>query len=225
MRISVKIAKLFMNMLSSKPSYDTKYFKQELFRHPNFKHLNDEGKNKLMVEWVDQACLRASKKPFEQYYPDFSFKNYLINKTVLDLGCSIGGKTFYFAEKYHIKSIYGIDVDTESITAANSFLQYKTDLKTRYDFRCAYAEDLPFEILAAWRALKDLRLAFIVALSPFFGAPACFEPFIPNLISLPSLGRPSPQALTTWDLVLLSRSARGLLQDSFDLSIFSVYIS
>lgn len=144
MHINVKIAKLFMNMMPSKPTYNAKYFAQELFRHPDFKHLSDEEKTELMIEWVDKACLRSSKKPFEQYYPDFPFNDYLINKTVLDLGCSIGGKTFYFGEKYHIKSIYGIDVDKESINAANLFIQHKNDLKAHYDFRCAYAEDLPF---------------------------------------------------------------------------------
>jgi ubiquinone/menaquinone biosynthesis C-methylase UbiE len=146
MYVNVKIAKLLMNMMHSKPSYNNaKFFIQELFHHPAFKLLSDEEKSKLMIEWVNQACLRASQKPFEQYYPNFPFNDYFSSKTVLDLGCSIGGKTFYFAEKFHIKSIYGIDVDKESINSANLFLQHKNDLNSHYDFRSAYAENLPFD--------------------------------------------------------------------------------
>ncbi len=144
MHIRVNIAKLFMDIIPNRPTFNVKLFQQELFRHPNFKRLSDEEKRNLIIQWVDQDCLMASKKTFDQYYPNFPFIDYLINKTILDLGCGIGGKTFYMAEKYHIKSIYGIDVNIESISAANLFLQHKKDLKANYDFRCAYAEDLPF---------------------------------------------------------------------------------
>jgi len=142
--MKVEIAKFLMKMMPSRPTYNAKIFNQESFRHPNFKILNGDQKSKTIIEWVNKANQKSFEKPFEQYFPHFPFYKYFRNKIVLDIGCSIGGRSIYFAEKFKIKAMYGIDVDIESINAANIFIQQEKNLNARYEFKCAYAENLPF---------------------------------------------------------------------------------
>ena len=145
MQTTLKIAKFLMNLMPKKPTYDAVDFRQEVFMHPNYKSLSDEAKKKKMIKWIDDDCIKASKKCFEQYFPNFFFESICRDKTVLDLGCSIGGQTIYFAEKYYVKNMYGIDVNKESVIGANMFVRGNKKLNASYKFLCGYAEELPFD--------------------------------------------------------------------------------
>ena len=147
MPMNVIIAKYIMNLMPKKPKYNSKQFVQEVFRHPNFKLLNEEEKKQKMIEFVEKAYIQETQKPLENFFPDFPFNDYFRNKIVLDVGCSIGGQSIYFAEKWKLKAIYGIDVNKESINTANIFVQQKKNLNANYDFKFAYAEELPFLLI------------------------------------------------------------------------------
>ena len=227
MRSNVKLAKGFMRIIPSKPKYNAEYFKQEYFRHPDYIGLTEKEKQEIQLKWVDQAVRRAEKKPFEQYYKEIDFGACLKGKTVLDLGCGIGGKPYYLAEKYGVEKIYGIDVDNGSIGAANTYLEHSNSLTSSYDFRCAYAEDLPFsdnkfDTIISHDTLEHVRdlkktlgeckrtvkkggmifLVFPSIFLPFGGAhigSATKTPFLEWLFTVETLNRAYCEIVSGWD--------------------------
>ncbi len=220
------MARWAMNVMPNKPVYNIHYFQQELFRHEDFLRLSADEKQNMMIDWVRQARTLASEKPFEEYFPGFPFGRFLEGRTVLDLGCSIGGKTFTLAEKYNLR-MSGIDVDPDSIRAAQAYLSHPGSLRARYDFRCAYAEDLPFDdctfdaivsqdtiehvrdirrtLTECRRVLKKGGLAFLVFPSYYFplgGAHigiATRTPFLEWFFSAGTLNEAFKDIVSHWD--------------------------
>lgn len=140
----VMLAKWLMNALPNTPTYQEKYFVSEIFRHPNYCSLDSDDQLSLCEKFVENNILEAKHKPFDLFYPSYSFRDMFEGKKLLDLGCSIGGKTFYLGEKWKVGEFCGIDVNQQSIDAANHFLTtYKTDVS--YKFLQGYAENMPFE--------------------------------------------------------------------------------
>lgn len=66
-------------------------------------------------------------------------------KKVLDLGCSVGGETVAFAERWHVKSISGIDVNELFVIAATMFSSSRTFKEIDYSFKVGYGESIPFQ--------------------------------------------------------------------------------
>jgi ubiquinone/menaquinone biosynthesis C-methylase UbiE len=65
-----------------------------------------------------------------------------LDATFLDLGCGLGGKTFFLAEKYGCNAI-GLDCDVELLLSAKGILK-DIDEKRRIRFVCASTDALPF---------------------------------------------------------------------------------
>lgn len=133
-----------MNLVPVKPLVNPDDFKQEYFRHPKYKLLNNEEKRTQRIEFVRKNILKAEKKLFDQFFPNVPLTTLLNDKVVLDIGCSLGGKTINCAERWKVSKMYGIDVDRESINALELFVAQAASLEVQYDFRISYAEALPF---------------------------------------------------------------------------------
>lgn len=144
MQIKILLAKKLMNLLPNRPDFHPRYFRQQLFRHPNYKKLSNKEKHEKIINWIEADITKAKEKPFESFFPDFPFDNYFRNKSVLDLGCGIGGYTINFAERHRVKLMAGIDVNEELINAIKIFVQNRNNSNVNYDFKAAYAEELPY---------------------------------------------------------------------------------
>jgi ubiquinone/menaquinone biosynthesis C-methylase UbiE len=139
----VIFVKYLMNVLPNKPKYQEKHFVSEIFRHSKYTSLSKNKKDLFLERLVNYNFIEGRHKPFDLFYPSFSLKKITCGKKVLDLGCSVGGKTIFMGEKWGVSEIYGIDVNQDSINAANQFLcKYK---KTQCKFFQGYAEKMPFE--------------------------------------------------------------------------------
>lgn len=140
----VKIAKFLMNILPNKPKYQEEHIVSEIFRHPKFTSLVQNEKILVQKKLVKNRIFDEMQKPFELFFPFYSFKNELKGKKILDLGCGIGGSSFCLGEKWEVSEFYGIDVSNESINTANYFLlDFKTNIQ--YKFIQGYAEKMPYE--------------------------------------------------------------------------------
>ena len=72
----IKIAKFLMNLMPARPEINSNDFKQEYFRHPRYKLLNEEEKKKQMIEFVNKNILKADRKPsinFFQIFPSIIY--------------------------------------------------------------------------------------------------------------------------------------------------------
>ena len=133
-----------MNLFPRKPQFSPSIPKNENIRHKKFTNLNREEKDKLLLEFATAHYQMDKKHPFDQYseYFGISLKKLLKNKKVLDLGCSYGGKTVSFAERWGVKEMVGTEVNDEFVRACK--LYTKNSKGTRYSFEKAIAEKLPF---------------------------------------------------------------------------------
>lgn len=144
MSVKVTLAKKMMALMPSRPRYIEGYFQQEYFRHPSFVTLDEDQKKIRMIGFVEADYEEATKKPFDSFFPDYPFSENLQGKSVLDIGCSLGGKSIASAESWNLKEMTGIDANDNSIKAAQLFVAGRDNKGIQYTFKQAYAEDLPF---------------------------------------------------------------------------------
>ncbi len=134
-----------MDWMPNTPSYELTHFQQEYFRHPDFLSLKGTEKKRQIIRFVENDFLEGQSKPFDHYYPGYDFRRLLKDKTILDLGCSIGGKSIAWAEQWRVRELVGIDVNRNSIDAANLFICNRRETSgIHYDFRACASEQLPF---------------------------------------------------------------------------------
>ena len=145
MSFKVKLAKCVMNLLPSKPIFDITHPRSETVNHKDFINANEEEKKKMLFEMSRSHYLEDQKKPFDHYFPGYSLKELLSGKKVLDLGCWCGGKTVSYAERWNVKSMYGIDVNEYFIKAAILFSSTRKNQNIKYDFTVGFGETLPYE--------------------------------------------------------------------------------
>ena len=98
-----KIAQVMMNLSPNFPLYNEIGFKQEDFKNPSFTSLSKRGKNEQISKWIINDINKYNKFQFEKYFPEFQYEKYFKGKTVLDVGCSIGGLTIHFGEEYKVE--------------------------------------------------------------------------------------------------------------------------
>tara|TARA_B100000315_G_C14552671_1_gene576650 strand:+ start:765 stop:1739 length:975 start_codon:yes stop_codon:yes gene_type:complete len=140
-----KIAQILMNLSPNFPLYNEIGFKQEDFKNPSFISLTKKGKNEQIFQWIINDIKKYSEFQFEKYFPEFQYEKYIKGKTVLDVGCSIGGLTMHFAEEYKVDKMFGIDCHNKSIDAVNNYIIKEQTLTSEYTFVCAKAEQMPFD--------------------------------------------------------------------------------
>ena len=145
MTSKIKLAKIVMNLLASKPTYDITHLRSENINHRDFINASEQEKNKILFEMARRHHLRDRMKPFDLYFPDYSLKGLLSGKKILDLGCWCGGATVSYAERWNVKSMYGIDVNEYFIRAATLFSSNRKNKNINYNFAVGFGEALPYE--------------------------------------------------------------------------------
>jgi ubiquinone/menaquinone biosynthesis C-methylase UbiE len=162
MSFKLKLAKIAMNLLPSKPTYDITHPRSETVNHKHFINANEEEKTKILLEMAKSHYFEDQEKPFDHYFPGYSFKELLSGKKVLDLGCWCGGKTVSYAERWNANSMYGIDVNGYFIKAAILFSSRRENKNIKYDFRVGFGEALPYEddtfdAIVSWDVLEHVQ--------------------------------------------------------------------
>lgn len=145
MSVAVKLAKAMMKLFPSRPTYDPNQLLSEMLNHRNFVDARDEQKDEMLFDMALRHYNWEQEKPYDHYFPGYSFRQMLAGKTVLDLGCFFGGKTVCCAEKWGVNKICGIDINEYFIHAAKLFSRSRENQEIAYDFKTSYAESLPYE--------------------------------------------------------------------------------
>lgn len=147
MRVEVKLAKMAMNLLSSKPEYDITHPRSETVNHKDFINASEKEKRKILFEMARNHYIEDQNYPFDHFFNFFglSLRKLLAGKKVLDLGCWCGGKTVSWAEKWGVNSMYGIDVNKYFIDAAKLFSSRRKDRNINYKLNVGYGENLPYK--------------------------------------------------------------------------------
>lgn len=136
---------MLMNLLPSKPTYDIIHPRSETINHKDFIDVNEEEKKKILFEMARSHYLKDQMKPFDLYFLGYSLKKLLSGKKVLDLGCWCGGEAVSFAERWNVKSMYGIDVNEHFIRAAMLFSSSRKNKNINYNFTIGFGEAIPYE--------------------------------------------------------------------------------
>lgn len=145
-KIKIKATKIAMNLLPNEPKFDLISPKNETIRHKIFLDLSPEEKREALVEISRTHFMSDQIHPFDHYYNHFGIdlERILNGTNVLDLGCSYGGKSVSWAERWSVKSMYGIDVNEYLIQAATEFAKERTK-KNKYNFMLSNSENLPYD--------------------------------------------------------------------------------
>jgi SAM-dependent methyltransferase len=80
--------------------------------------------------------------PFLDLYYRYPVRGLLAGKTLLDIGCSVGGRSVRLAETLGVPRVYGLDILPEDIEVANRFAASRG---VPGDFRAGRGEEMPFE--------------------------------------------------------------------------------
>lgn len=104
----------------------------------------------LLNKFLPKKKVVRRKSPRSYFYAEYEWANTelklflpyinLENKTVLDIGCGLGGKTLFYAEK-KVSKIIGLDIDKNYITWAKKFTNGRANIK----FVLGSANFLPFK--------------------------------------------------------------------------------
>ena len=134
-----------MNLLPSKPTYDITHPRSETINHKDFINASEQEKRKILFEMARYHYIEDQKYPFDYFFNFFGFslRKLLSAKKVLDLGCWCGGKSVSYAERWNVKSMYGIDINKYFIEAAILFSSQRKNKSIRYNFNIGCGENLP----------------------------------------------------------------------------------
>lgn len=145
MSLKVKMATKLMNWLPNVPKYRMDHFQQEYFKHPEFFKLTEKERKIQTIRFIENDFIEGQNKPFDLYFPSIDMNLILKGKTVLDLGCSIGGKSIAWAERWKVNKMIGIDFNKQSIAAANYFIdQMRNESDILFKFISCSSSNLPF---------------------------------------------------------------------------------
>lgn len=137
------LAKYIMNRFQNFPVFDKEKvgLLQEVFRHPEFVNGTPDQQKMIMLKSSQSKYEDELKFPIDKYF-GFHLKPMLQNKSILDLGCLVGGRSVAWFEQYNLKNLSGIDVDQVYINAAKQFAETKN---INADFKKGYGEKIPYQ--------------------------------------------------------------------------------
>ena len=113
----------------------------EVFSHPIFTNGSEAERRDIMLKSSESLYSSERDYPWDNYFGT-DLTPLLHGKHVLDLGCFTGGRCTFWAERYSLKNLVGIDVSNAFIEAAKQFAMTK---KIRADFKLSRGEALSFE--------------------------------------------------------------------------------
>jgi len=133
----VLVAEKLMGFLPLSPDYRTTYFYVERLGGEG---ISEELSGLLLAE-AQRAYDDERDIPFLDLYFRFPVRELLEGRSLLDLGCSIGGRSVRLAETLHVPKISGVDILPEDTDVAGRFASKRG---VASDFRAGRAENLPF---------------------------------------------------------------------------------
>ena len=140
--IRVRLAEFLMRLSQTqRPTWSNGAELNEIVRHPNFVQASEAERIGLLMRSAEAKYASENRYPWDHYF-GMDLAPELAGKHVLDLGCLYGGRSVAWAEKYRLRKLTGIDVNSAYIDVANRFAQSKG---IDADFHVAYGESLPFE--------------------------------------------------------------------------------
>ena len=133
----VLLAERLMRLLPLSPDPRTTYFYMERQRES----IPEEVSSLLLGE-AQRTYDDEREIPFLDLYFRFPVRQILGRRSLLDLGCSVGGRSVRLAETLEVPRIFGVDILPQDTSVAGRFA---TEKGIRGDFRPGRAENLPFD--------------------------------------------------------------------------------
>lgn len=134
-----------MSLLPVEPAYDPTRPQSETVNRIEFINANEESKDRTLLEMARRQYVADQIKPFDPFFPGYSLPRMLSGATVLELGCFCGGSSVSFAERWNVKTVYGLDVNKHFIRAAVLFSSSRQNKSVNYDFAVGRGECLPYD--------------------------------------------------------------------------------
>lgn len=146
--IKAKLAKWYMQLRPSiEPEFDTDDSRNETIFHSIYLNATQEEKNDILKRICQSNFDEEEKFPIDSYFNYYGINPHTIfnGKDVLDLGCGYGGRSICLADRFKVKSMAGVEVNSEYIKAARLFSESKQFENIKFNFREGFGEELPFE--------------------------------------------------------------------------------
>ena len=95
--------------------------------------------------YIEASIANTRKFVYEKAFKNLKFLSFE-EKNVLDLGCGMGGGTFFYVTSFNVKSITGVDIDGKSLKYARDYLKEELpSYEGKVSFIRANGERLPFK--------------------------------------------------------------------------------
>ena len=137
-RASVALARRLMGLFPLEPDPRTTSF-----------YVAGLGKQGLPPDAVERLLAESQNTyddekelPFLDLYFRYPVRELLAGRTVLDIGCSVGGRSVRLAETLRAPKVYGLDILPEDVEVANRFAASRS---VAGDFRAGRGEEMPFD--------------------------------------------------------------------------------
>jgi len=135
--LSTAVARRLMRVLPLQPDPRTNFF--------YVARMGDEDSpemSELLFQESSRTYEDEAEIPFLDLYFDYPVRDLLRGKSLLDLGCSVGGRSVRLAETLQVPLLMGVDILPQDTRVAGRFAQSRG---IRNDFRAGSAEKLPYE--------------------------------------------------------------------------------
>jgi SAM-dependent methyltransferase len=139
--LRVQLAKGAMKIWPNTPDPEDPT-KRERFNLREFTEGSPEERHRMMLETAESHFQHERELPLHTWFgfDRERMRSLLRGKSVLDLGCFVGGTTASHADAYDIAVMYGVDIDETLLDAARLFT---AEGKRRCEFIKGFAEENP----------------------------------------------------------------------------------
>lgn len=104
---------------------------------------NEDEKAEALLSISETRYRESFQAPLDGYFRR-PLRPLLENLDLLEIGSNHGGATLAYLEQYAPKTITGVEVTAEQIATSQRFFARRGIDSTRYQFKVAFAENLPF---------------------------------------------------------------------------------
>jgi ubiquinone/menaquinone biosynthesis C-methylase UbiE len=138
-----RLIKILMRLKENEISFDNKAGAVfgELFNHPKYLKASKSKQIMIGLDWANELYKFECNHPLDLFFPGIDLASYCDGAAMLDIGCGLGGRSLRWLEKYHGKSIHGIDIGQKYINLSK-LLAKKKDAAA--EFIVGSAEQIPF---------------------------------------------------------------------------------
>ena len=138
-----RLIKALMRLQENEISFDNKTgaIFSELFNHPTYLKASKPEQLRIGLDWANELYKFECNHPLDFFFPGIDLAGYCDGAAMLDIGCSLGGRSMRWLEQYNGKIIYGIDINPKCIKLAKVLAKKKN---VAAEFTVGNSEQLPF---------------------------------------------------------------------------------